>query len=103
MKNEYDALNRAAVRPEEYAPVPLSGAQQKAQLERLLAGARTKGSAPHTHTGEGPAPAQSRPGARGARRGRKRMAALRRAPLHGAEILQPFWALKSRSRPFWAN
>ena len=61
MKNEYDALNRAAVRPEEYAPVPLSGAQQKAQLERLLAGARTKGSAPHTHTGEGPAPAQSRP------------------------------------------
>ena len=76
MKNEYDALNRAAVRPEEYAPVPLSGAQQKAQLERLLAGARTKGSAPHTHTGEGPAPAQSRPGARGARRGRKRMAAL---------------------------
>lgn len=76
MKNEYDAMNRAAVRPEEYAPVPLSGAQQKAQLERLLAGARTKGSAPHTHTGEGPAPAQSRPGARGARRGRKRMAAL---------------------------
>ena len=52
MKNEYDALNRAAVRPEEYAPVPLSGAQQKAQLERLLAGARTKGSAPHTHTAE---------------------------------------------------
>ena len=28
MKNEYDALNRATVRPEEYAPVPLGEAQQ---------------------------------------------------------------------------
>ena len=37
MKNEYDALNRAAVCPEEYAPVPLSEAQQAAQLQRLLA------------------------------------------------------------------
>ena len=79
MKNEYDALNLAAVCPEEYAPVPLSGAQQKAQLERLLAGARTKGSAPHTHTGEEAAPAQGCHGVRSIRcrtRSRKRMAAL---------------------------
>ena len=39
MKNEYDALNRATVRPEEYAPVPLGEAQQAAQLRRLLAAA----------------------------------------------------------------
>ena len=39
MKNEYDALNRATVRPEEYAPVPLGEAQQAAQFRRLLAAA----------------------------------------------------------------
>ena len=35
MKNEYDALNRATVRPEEYAPVPLGEAQQAAQCSVL--------------------------------------------------------------------
>ena len=43
MKNEYDALNRATVRPEEYAPVPLGEAQQAAQLRRLLAAAGALG------------------------------------------------------------
>ena len=34
MKNEYDALNRATVRPEEYAPVPLGEAQQASTRTR---------------------------------------------------------------------
>lgn len=81
MKNEYDALNRAAVCPEEYAPVPLSEAQQAAQLQRLLAVAHMQASegAPRTHTGEEAAPAQGCHGVRSTRRrtrGRKRMAAL---------------------------
>ena len=47
MKNEYDALNRATVRPEEYAPVPLGEAQQAAQLRRLRAAApRRRASGP---------------------------------------------------------
>lgn len=67
MKNEYDALNRATVRPEEYAPVPLGEAQQAAQLRRLLAAAPAQaggGTAPEAGT------------SRRRARGGKRMAAL---------------------------
>ena len=46
MKNEYDALNRATVCPEEYAPVPLGEAQQAAQLRRLLAAAPAQAGGP---------------------------------------------------------
>lgn len=67
MKNEYDALNRATVRPEEYAPVPLGEAQQAAQLRRLLAAAPAQ-------AGGGTAPEAGTPRRRA--RGGKRMAAL---------------------------
>ena len=43
MKNEYDALNRATVRPEEYAPVPLGEAQQAAQPEKAVSSAAPEG------------------------------------------------------------
>ena len=65
MKNEYDALNRATVRPEEYAPVPLGEAQQAAQFRRLLAAASAQA--------DGGAAAGT---PRRRTRGRKRMAAL---------------------------
>ena len=78
MKNEYDALNRATVRPEEYAPVPLGEAQQAAQLRRLLAAAPAQAGGPApaapAQAGGGTAPEAGTPRRRA--RGGKRMAAL---------------------------
>lgn len=78
MKNEYDALNRATVCPEEYAPVPLGEAQQAAQLRRLLAAAPAQAGGPApaapAQAGGGTAPEAGTPRRRA--RGGKRMAAL---------------------------
>lgn len=78
MKNEYDALNRATVCPEEYAPVPLGEAQQAAQLRRLLAAAPAQAGGPApaapAQAGGGTAPEAGTPRRRA--HGGKRMAAL---------------------------
>ena len=78
MKNEYDALNRATVRPEEYAPVPLGEAQQAAQLRRLLAAAPAQagGPAPAAPAQAGGGTAPEAGTSRRRARGGKRMAAL---------------------------
>ena len=116
MKNEYDALNLAAVCPEEYAPRAAEWGAAKSTAERLWPAhaqkaaprTRTPAKKPHRHR------AAMACGAYGAERAaesawqpccwRRRWPAAcwrpgRWAPLYGAQILQPFWALGKKDMP----